>query len=73
MITTVKNSKKFWEELIKVIHYAVDSQVFEYFLQYDSEELIAYSPSTTKTKLNSVACSPQANYTDRAAAACQRS
>jgi hypothetical protein len=23
-----------------------------------------------KTKLNSVACSPQANYTDRAAAAC---
>jgi hypothetical protein len=27
----------------------------------------------TKTKLNSVACSPQANYTDRAAAACRRS
>jgi hypothetical protein len=27
----------------------------------------------TKKKLNSVACSPQANYTDRAAAACQRS
>jgi hypothetical protein len=24
----------------------------------------------TKKKLNSVACSPQANYTDRAAAAC---
>jgi hypothetical protein len=27
----------------------------------------------TKLKLNSVACSPQANYIDRAAAACQRS
>jgi hypothetical protein len=26
-----------------------------------------------KKKLNSMACSPQANYTDRAAAACQRS
>jgi hypothetical protein len=26
-----------------------------------------------KLKLNSVACSPQANYTDRAAAACWRS
>jgi hypothetical protein len=25
---------------------------------------------TSKTKLNSVACSPQANYTDREAAAC---
>jgi hypothetical protein len=34
-----------------------------------------FAPVTTKTKkkLNSVACSPQANYTDRAAAACRRS
>jgi hypothetical protein len=30
-------------------------------------------PGRIKLKLNSVACSPQANYTDRAAAACQRS
>jgi hypothetical protein len=29
--------------------------------------------NTKLTKLNSVACSPQANYTDRAAATCQRS
>jgi hypothetical protein len=29
--------------------------------------------NTKKKKLNSVACSPQANYIDRAAAACQRS
>jgi hypothetical protein len=28
------------------------------------------SLTKTKTKLNSLACSPQANYTDRAAAAC---
>jgi hypothetical protein len=28
------------------------------------------SNNKTKKKLNSVACSPQANYTDRAAAAC---
>jgi hypothetical protein len=29
-----------------------------------------YMASKLKTKLNSVACSPQANYTDRATAAC---
>jgi hypothetical protein len=39
-----------------------------------SDSLILQATLVFKeTKLNSVACSPQANYTDRAAAACQRS
>jgi hypothetical protein len=31
---------------------------------------VAHSFGTTKKKTNYVACSPQANYTDRVAAAC---
>jgi hypothetical protein len=39
----------------------------------ETVEDISLSRTKKKTKLNSVAFSPQANYTDRATAACRRS
>jgi phage gp29-like protein len=41
------------------------------FYRMNSEHYTSYTG--LKTKLNSVAFSPQANYTDRATAACRRS
>jgi hypothetical protein len=51
----------------------VTSLMFTFCFPYSVISELWIIPYSLKTKLNSVDFSPQANYTDRAAAACRRS